>query len=239
MYSHVKNVFKKSNIAIQPYHGGSLTGGDCINLLKNANKIIDEIRSECIEILENKGTNSRISRDTVIATLEEHRRLFILQHSVYSKLRIVAPTEAEMKDTRNCVKEMERQWRKMAISVTPKAHLIFVHSADDQVRWNGLGDKVEDALERLHQKQHNHDYLTMRMAGSEEDKLRYQSDRVWIEGNPDVKKRIDTVKKLTKRNFSDDSQRDSIPHIHQKKHKREIERDDDFNEVVALNHEEA
>ena len=80
----------------------------------------------------------------IVATLEEHRRLFILQHSVYSKLRIVAPTEVEMKDTRNCVKEMERQWRKMAISVTPKAHLIFVHSADDQVRWNGLGDKVED-----------------------------------------------------------------------------------------------
>ena len=35
----------------------------------------------------------------------------------------------------------------------PKAHLFSDHAADDQDKFEGLGDKIEDLLERRHQVQ--------------------------------------------------------------------------------------
>ena len=34
-----------------------------------------------------------------------------------------------------------------------KGSFIFCHAADDQLKYGGLGDKIEDPLERRHQEQ--------------------------------------------------------------------------------------
>ena len=60
---------------------------------------------------------------------------------------------------------MKRQWDLMGYFITPKAHLIFEHTADNQQRFGRLGDKVEDSIERMHKKQVTQNYRTMRMKG--------------------------------------------------------------------------
>ena len=48
---------------------------------------------------------------------------------------------------------MKQLWHEMNLSETPKAHLIFEHAADDQAMFDGIGDKIEDLIEKRHQEQ--------------------------------------------------------------------------------------
>ena len=53
-----------------------------------------------------------------------------------------------MLETRRRISIMKTQWLAMGLSITPKAHLIFEHVADDQMRFGGIGDKIEDPLKK-------------------------------------------------------------------------------------------
>ena len=71
----------------------------------------------------------------------------------------------------------------MGFSLTAKAHLIFDHSCADQRRFGGLGDKIEDFIEKKHQSQKNLDYVTMRQS-SKIAQAQTQSKYEWMMNNP-------------------------------------------------------
>ena len=48
---------------------------------------------------------------------------------------------------------LEEKWHQACLPVTPKAHLTFRHLIVDIRKYNGLGDKQEQELERRHQLQ--------------------------------------------------------------------------------------
>ena len=197
------------NIHIQAYHGGSLTGGDIIKLFGNGDEILDKLEAKCLEAIEKRvadGTAVGIPTAVEIKSyLNGHRELFAMQNAVYGNLRIVHPTKKELEKTRVSIEAMDKQWSEMGFSDTPKAHLLFLHTPDDQKRWKGLGDKTEDALERIHQTQKRHDATTMRMRGGDCKRLERQAIMSWRESDPRVDERIAAVVEQTARTFTDDT----------------------------------
>ena len=61
----------------------------------------------------------------------------------------------------------------------PKAHLLFDHAADEQERWGGLGDKLEDPLEKRHQYQMSLVSVLKRIP-DESKRFEEQNKREWM-----------------------------------------------------------
>ena len=118
---------------------------------------MEDIRKLCHEcITERISQNLKVEPPSIIEIdiiINEHIELFQAQDAVYAHLRLIDPTAMEMEQTRHRISVMQILWCKMGLSITPKAHLIFVHAADDQIKFGGLGDKIEDSIEKRHQEQ--------------------------------------------------------------------------------------
>ena len=228
-------ILAENNVQIQSYHGGALTGGDILNLFDNLDEIFDKLRVECDKVLTEQRTAQNDNSPNPIPTdeevrkkLDDHHHLFSLQDSVYSCLRIVCPTEEDYEKTEKAIKAMEKKWEEMGMSKTPKSHLLFDHALDDMKKYGGLGDKVEDFLERLHQLQLKLDAVTMRMKGGDVVRLKYQARLIWRDSDPGVRDQIERVHGSTsyriRRNGRD---------AHTSKMKRKAERDIKREEAVG------
>ena len=125
--------------------------------------------------------------------LEMHRDLFRAQDAVYAHLRLIDSTPAEMNETRRRIKIMKRCWNKMNLSITPKAHLVFEHAADDQMTFGGIGDKVEDHLETRHQEQGRYDHILLKMQGSFKARMNRQLKYEWRNLDVRVQKQVELV----------------------------------------------
>ena len=97
---------------------------------------------------------------------------------------------------------MEKRWNDMGLSETPKAHLIFKHAADDQEMFDGLGDKIEDPLEKRHQVQMKIDHILSRMQGGFCSKMKTQQKYEWRDNNPRVLKQIERVQHASTRKIT-------------------------------------
>ena len=120
-----------------------------------------------------------------------------------------------MRETRERIQVMKFLWLKMQLSETPKAHLIFSHAADDQERYGGLGDKIEDPWEKRHQEQLRFDAILNKMSGGFKMQRQTQFQYEWRNNNPLVKERIDYVQSRTerKRKINNISLADERKHI--------------------------
>jgi hypothetical protein len=165
--------------------------------------IMDDIASVCHEFIEiRRMSNISLPCPTIEFMddiIDKHRRLFQAQDAVYSHLRIINPTNQEMRQTRENIDLMKVLWREMELSETLKAHLIFFHAANDQLKYGGLGDKIEDPLERRHQEQMRLDRILSKMSCSFHRKMLTQYKYEWRNSNPLVVDRIEEVKTQTSR----------------------------------------
>jgi hypothetical protein len=203
IHTRIERVLESHGVTIQNYHGGHLTGGAILVLLDNHQIIMDDIASVCHEFI-NKHLESNLcipcpTIDYINDIIDEHCRLFQAQDAVYSHLRIIDPTRIEMQQTRENIDVMKKLWNKMELSITPKAHLIFFHAANDQLIYGGLGDKIEDPLEKRHQEQMRLDSILNKMSCSFHKKMLTQYKYEWRNSNPLVLDRIDEVKLRTSR----------------------------------------
>ena len=104
-----------------------------------------------------------------------------------------------MAETRERISIMKTLWVKMCLSITPKAHLVFDHAADDQLKFGGLGDKIEDPLKKRHHEQMWLDHILNKMTGGFEQKMTTQLKYEWCNNHPLVVDHIDCVHSLTRR----------------------------------------
>ena len=158
---------------------------------------MEDIRKICHErIVKHLSQNLKIELPTIVAIdiiIDDHIRLFQAQDDVYVHLHLIDPTPTEMEETRDHITIMEELWCRMELSVTPKAHMIFVHAADDQVKFGGLGDKIEDPIEKRHQEQLRLDAILNKMSCGFEQKMRTQLKYEWRNSNPLVIEQIEKV----------------------------------------------
>ena len=82
----------------------------------------------------------------------QFREVFVLWDGAFSLARTINPTEMDITTYRMFVDAAAKGSKDLRCTVTPKVHLMLKH-----VEWQmrnirgGLGDKMEDWVERLHQ----------------------------------------------------------------------------------------
>ena len=204
IHTKIERILESHGVTIQCYHGGSLTGGSILTLLKKHDVIMDDITEVCHEYLLNNNhttPESKISMTVVEMEkiLNDHRLLFKAQDAVYAHLRLIYPTEEEMIQTVERIKIMKMFWLAMGLSETPKAHLVFEHAADDQRRFGGLGDKIEDPLEKRHQEQMRLDGILKKMPDGFRKRMLTQQKYDWRNSDPLVRDQIELVRTITRR----------------------------------------
>ena len=106
---------------------------------------MEDIRKLCHDFITLRlSQNLQIEPPSILEIdiiIDEHIKLFQVQDAVYAHLRLIDPTPIEMEQTRNRITIMEDLWCQMELSVTPTAHLIFVHAADDQLKFGGPSNR--------------------------------------------------------------------------------------------------
>ena len=203
--SRFEDILHSYNVQFTPYHGKTLTGVSCRRVMERSNAIMTDLIKICVETVrdrKSKGLLCPIDEDEIHETLTLHKHLLHSQDLVYSGLRIVDPSIVEMGRTRKDIVRMQMLWNKMEISKTPKAHLLFDHAADEQIKWGGLGDKMEDPLEKRHQIQMEYSKILMRIP-DRKHKMRTQSLQEWRNSHPSVKRTITEVYHATKKIYNE------------------------------------
>ena len=117
-------------------------------------------------------------------------------------LRILDPSEIEMEEMKVAVKELERLWNSLDLSITPKMHILTTHTINQIIRFGGIGDKVEDFVEKSHQEGKKLDHLVARMKSQcfcQQELVKIR--RKWLSNDPTVSSRIIAVNENRKRKF--------------------------------------
>ena len=83
-----------------------------------------------------------------------------------SRLRIKFSTDDEYDGLQSAIRVLRRIWTKMEFSITPKAHILFEHSAIQFRSFEGLVDKGEDFVEKAHQQGMRLLYITSRISAN-------------------------------------------------------------------------
>ena len=131
--------------------------------------------------------------------MTKHKKLLIIQDSVFASLRMICPTKRELAEAKTNIGAMEKLWRSLKFSITPKAHLIFSHAHDDiMVRLGGIGDKNEDFIEKRHQVQKRYNSITLTQHHGI-NQLKSQDVMEWRDDDPMVQQQIAEVDRCSLR----------------------------------------
>lgn len=136
-------------IVREAYHGGAFNGVCIRRLMADATKIIDLIKD--LLLTESKG---HVSNETIAKVCDDHAKLLTCLDGAFSALRKEDPTFADIEKAKQLVLKSMERWRAMGLSVTPKAHVLEVHSVSQLLRlaeFGGLFDFLEDFVELSHQ----------------------------------------------------------------------------------------
>ena len=66
-------------------------------------------------------------------------------------LHVLEQTPEEIESTKTAIGVLEKLWREMGLKITPKAHILFMHTIKQVERFGGITDLVEDFVEKSHQ----------------------------------------------------------------------------------------
>ena len=101
----------KFKIKKQHFHGGAMNGVCCRRLLDNVDSIFEKIRSLTVERLKTHvGRNIKHDIKVLTDKIEEFHYLFEITDIVFSHLRILSPTEDEIKETGKAIEMLENMW---------------------------------------------------------------------------------------------------------------------------------
>ena len=167
MDTAIARILTKHGVTIQAYHGGSLTGVACKSLCRNAKEIMSDIIELCeTKIKEREEDNSPLRPPSVqhmLTKMNLFQDLLVAQDAMYSSLRVLNPSKAEIKEAKERVKVFKKLWQQAKLPVTPKVHLVCCHAVSEMERIGGYGDKNDEPVEKYHQIQKKLDHRLYRM----------------------------------------------------------------------------
>lgn len=82
---------------------------------------------------------------------------------VFVKLCLLDPTPDEIESVEVATDMLEKVWRKLQLSITPKCHIMFDHIMDQVKEHKGIVDILEDYVEHAHQTGKQLDHLVAQM----------------------------------------------------------------------------
>lgn len=191
-------VLKEIGVELSAYHGGSLNGKDIKKVMNNASYVFNEFAAI---FKEGKRQNCQLTDDNIDSLCLHFREVFVLWDGAFSVARTEYPTNDDFERYRENVDAAVQGSKELGCTVTPKVHMMAKH-----VEWQmrtlrgGLGDKVEDWVERLHQTgiRLRLRFRTVKnqfVCAVARDKAHYRSM------HPDVISHIDAINEGSKRNL--------------------------------------
>ena len=147
--TQIYEVLKKVGVQVQAYHGGSLNGKDIIKVMNNATYLFDEFA----KILQSgKRDDCELSDADIDVLCRDFRVVFVLWDGAISYSRKENPDPNDIMMYRRFVRAAVDGHVKLGLSVTPKVHLMHKHVEPQMTNiTGGMGNKMEDGLERSHQ----------------------------------------------------------------------------------------
>jgi hypothetical protein len=147
--SSMFKALKEIDVELSSYHGGSLNGKDIKKVMNNASHIFDQF---AVIFKDGKRPDCILSVTDIDSLCLHFREVFVLWDGAFSLARTVNPTENDTLTYIRYVSAAIQGNTAICCTITPKVHLMLKH-----VPWQmrnipgGLGDKMEDWVERLHQ----------------------------------------------------------------------------------------
>ena len=142
-------VLKEVGVELSSYHGGSLNGKDVKKVMNNASHIFDQLAAI---LKEGKRKDCLMSDDDIGLLCLHFWEVYVLWDGAFSLARKIDPTDEDTETYQRFVLAALQGSLTLQCSITPKVHAMLRH-----VKWQmknlpgGLGDKMEDWVERIHQ----------------------------------------------------------------------------------------
>jgi len=144
-------VLKSIGVELTRYHGGSLMGKDIKKVMDNASHIFDEFK----KILKDGKRSNAVLDDDIDKKCEEYKSVFLLWDGAFSIARKVGKLEDDdINQFQIYVDAAVQAHKDVGCNITHKVHLMWKHVAwqmNELKDVGGLGDKMEDWVERAHQ----------------------------------------------------------------------------------------
>ena len=170
----------------------------------NESKIVG--RLETRQVNQDSNLHEVLHPITIAACkskLQKYEEVFELLDATFACLRIIDPTEDEFCLAQQLVDRVKAAWDDLELSVTPKAHILFEHVVPLSRKFGGLGDKVEEFIEEMHQQQKRQTQLVSRMSAGFEAQMRTTHRNLWMNNHPLVERELANVNTFKKRNVSE------------------------------------
>ena len=204
--TEIKNELTSRGIFLEVMHGGTLTGNNCKRLCEKAKEFVKSASEICIRKYEENKTNGNIPAnhpDSVAelkSVFKQYEDALLIADITFSNLNIVAPTNAEMKETEESVRRLGMVWKKVSgVTHTTKVHSLMEHACDCQRRFGGIGDKTEQGIEKRHQIQKQMCNRLIRFGGNFEDRMKKQLEYEWRQRHPAVEQLIFSIHKSVRK----------------------------------------
>jgi hypothetical protein len=148
VFSDIENILLEYGITAAAYHGGKLNGIDCRELLTLAKTIFERFKTCLLSV----SHPERCSNAIIIQACDLHQDLCITLDSLTSKLRM---KQSEAQETDFLLADaylvnLHYLWTQANLSFTPKIHCLLNHAVEQMRKYNGIGDTLENDVERIH-----------------------------------------------------------------------------------------
>ena len=217
----LEDFLSANNIAIQAFFGGHMTYITLRQYMKkidiimmgNMSRILARIKARNTRPLTKQDADLHealkpLSIDACKAKIQKITEIFKLLETTFGCLRIIDPTEEELLLAEKFVDDVKTAWIELELSVTPKAHLLFNHAVAASRKFGGLGDKVEEFVEEMHQHSKKQHHLVCRMSGGFEQQMHTTHRNLWVKSHPLVEREGEKVDAYKKRIFTTSGSRD-------------------------------
>ena len=214
----VENILMEYNICAAAYHGGKLNGVDCREFIRLCKEIFERIQAHLLACEHPE----RCSDDDIIKACEVHRDIAATLDLISSKLRLKykEPKDEDYLILQRAILNLDYLWKVAGLSFTPKVHSLLGHAVQQMKRFEGIGDMLEDDVERIHQIATKIESRVTRIKNKNMQALAHSKIEA-VQNNYDVKERIKESKLKSKRNFKKRKSDEAIT----KAAKAKVERD--------------
>ena len=180
-----------------------MNGVCCRRLLDNIDNIFCEINTIIETKVSSKKSFVYTEMTRLTGVVDMFKLLFEYMDVVFSKLRILDPSESEIEEIDTAIKGLEKLWRQLDLNITPKMHILTYHTIEQVRRFGGIADKVEDFIEKSHQIGKMLDHLVARMSHqSFRQQEMVKIRRQWLTSDPSVSNQLSSIHQQQKRHLN-------------------------------------
>jgi hypothetical protein len=134
----------------QAWHGGDLNGVSARLLMENSDNFFGYMENDLIAV---QHDDSDFNNQDITEMMKHNKLMHMELGSCYSYLNQILPLDDNLYNLKKSIENSCKPWmEKLKILCTLKAHNLFDgHAYEQHKRLGGIGNKLEDFVEKGHQ----------------------------------------------------------------------------------------